>query len=89
MSPLDPAQAEQLALQKGAMRRARAQGRRWYLRSALMVAIAIIALYRGGQINTVVGVVMALLALLSWSLGRSLRNSATDMETKIKLMETA
>ncbi len=89
MSQLDPAQAELLAKLGGSMRRARAQGRRWYLRSALMVAIAIIALYRGGQINTVVGVVMALLALLSWSLGRSLRNSATDMETKIKLMETA
>jgi len=89
VSPLDPAQAEQLALQKGAMRRARAQGRRWYLRSALMVVITIVALYRGGQVNRVIGVVMAFLALLSWSLGRSLRTSATDMETKIKLMETA
>ena len=88
MSPLDPAQAEQLAGQKAAMRRARAQGRRWYLRSVLMVVIAVVALYHGGQINTVVGVVIAFLSLLSFSLGRSLRRSATDMETKIGLMET-
>ncbi|MFI5208330.1 MAG: hypothetical protein ACHQX4_09955 [Gemmatimonadales bacterium] len=87
MSPLDPEQAQQLARQRAAMGRARAQGRRWYLRSVLMAAIAAVALYRGGQINTVVGVVMAFLALLAWSLGRSLRRSATDMETKIKLME--
>lgn len=87
MSPLDPAQIEQLAQQKAAMRRARAQGRRWYLRAAVMVMVAVIALYRGGQVNTVIGVVMAFLALLSWSLGRSLRRSAADMETKIGLME--
>ena len=87
MSPLDPAQAQQLAQQKAAVGRARAQGRRWYLRSVLMVAIALVALYRGGQINTVVGVVMAFLSLLAWSLGRSLRRSAADMETKIALME--
>ena len=89
MSPLDAAQAEQLAQQKAAMRRARAQGRRWYLRAVLMAAIAVIALYRGGQVNTVIGVVMAFLALLASSLGHSLRRSATDMETKIKLMESA
>lgn len=89
MSPLDPAQVELLAQLTAAMRRARAQGRRWYLRSVLMLAIAVVALYRGSQINTVVGVVMVFLALLSVSLGRSLRTSATDMETKIKLMETS
>jgi hypothetical protein len=89
VSPLDPAQAELLAQLKAAMRRARAQGRRWYLRSGLMVAIAFAALYRGGQVNTVIGVVMAFLALLAVSLGRSLRRSARDMETKMKLMETA
>jgi hypothetical protein len=87
VSPLDPAQVEQLAQQRVAMRRARAQGRRWYLRSALMAAIAAVALYRGSQINTVIGVVMAFLALLSFSLGHSMRQSATNMETKIKLME--
>ena len=88
MSPLDPAQAEQLGQQKAAMSRARGQGRRWYLRSVLMAVVAAVALYRGGQLNTVIGVVMVVLALLSVSLGRSLRRSATDMETKIKLMET-
>jgi hypothetical protein len=88
VSPLDPAQTQQLAQQKVAVGRARAQGRRWYLRSVLMVVIAAYALYRGGQINTVVGVVMALLSLLTLSLGRSMRRSATDMETKINLMET-
>lgn len=88
MSPLDPLEAEQLAQLKAAARRARAQGRRWYLRSALMVVIAGVAFYHGGQINVVIGSVMAFVALLSWSLGRSLRRSATDMETKLKLMET-
>lgn len=88
MSPLDPAQAQQLAQQRAAMDRARAQGRRWYLRSGLLALIAVVALYRGGQINVVIGLVMAFLALLSFSLGRSMRRSATDMETKIKLMET-
>jgi hypothetical protein len=87
VSPLDPAQAQQLAQQKVAVGRARAQGRRWYLRSVLMVVIALYALYRGGQINTLVGAVMALLSLLAFSLGRNMRQSATDMETKIKLME--
>ncbi|MFI5280570.1 MAG: hypothetical protein ACHQU1_08750 [Gemmatimonadales bacterium] len=87
MSPLDPAQVEQLAQQRAAMRRARTQGRRWYLRAVLMIVIAAVALYRGSQINTVVGVVMAFLALLSFSLGHSMRQSATNMETKIKLME--
>jgi hypothetical protein len=88
VSPLDPAQAQQLVQQKAAMGRARAQGRRWYLRAVLLALIAAVALYRGGQLNTVIGVVMVVLALLSLSLGRSLRRSATDMEAKIELMKT-
>jgi hypothetical protein len=88
VSPLDPAQVLQLAQQKAAMGRARAQGRRWYLRSALLALVAAVALYRGGQLNAVIGVVMTLLALLSLSLGHGMRRSATDMETKINLMET-
>ena len=88
MSPLDPDQARQLAEQKVAMRRARAQGRRWYLRAGLMAVVAGFALYRGGQVNVVIGVVMALLALLSASLGRNMRRGAEDMERKIRLMET-
>ena len=88
MSPLDADQARQLAEQKAAMRRARAQGRRWYLRAGLIVVVSVVALFRGGQLNVVVGVVLALLAVMSASLGRGMRRSAEDMETKIRLMET-
>ena len=89
MSPLDPAEAEQLAQQRAAMQRARSQGRRWYLRAVLLAVVAAVALYRGGQVNTIIGVMMAVLMLLAASLGRSLRNSAAAMEEKIRLMESA
>ena len=87
MSPLDPDQARQLAELKAAARRSRAQGRRWYLRAVLMVVIGVVALYRGAQLNVIIGSVMLVLALMSFSLGRGMRRSADDMERKIQLME--
>ena len=89
MSALDPARAEELATQRALARRARGQGRRWYLRALLMLMISAYALYRGGQLNVLVGGVLVLLALLSVSLGRNMRTSARAMEAKIKLMESA
>jgi nitrogen fixation/metabolism regulation signal transduction histidine kinase len=87
MSPLDPAQAEQLAAHRAAMRRARAQGRRWYLRGVLMAVIAAVAFYRGGQVNVLIGAAMTLLAALSVSLGHNMRRSAAEMAQKITMME--
>jgi len=86
VSPLDEGQARQLAELRQAARRARAGGRSWYLRAVLMVLIAAVALYRGGQLNVVIGAAMLLLALLSSSLGRGMRRSAKDMEAKVDLM---
>jgi len=87
MSPLDPAQAEQLAAHRSAMHRARLQGRRWYLRGVLMAVIAAVAFYRGGQVNVAIGVALAVLTALSVSLGRSMRRSAAEMARKITMME--
>ena len=87
MSPLDADRARQLLEQKSAMRRALVVGRRWYLRGTPMAFVAAIALYRGGQVNVVIGVAMLLLAVLSMSLGRNMRRGGMDMERKIQLME--
>lgn len=87
MSPLDPDLAEQLAQQRLNARRAMAQGRRWYLRSAILAMIAGVAAWRGGQMNIVIGVAMALLAAISISMGRDMRRSARQAESKIKSME--
>jgi len=83
---MTPEQSQQLAEQRKAARRARREGWRWYLRALLMLAIAAVALWRGGQVNGAIGAVLALLALLSWSLGRSLRRQAARMEEKLDLM---
>jgi hypothetical protein len=80
-------QLRQLGEQKAAMRRALVVGRRWYLRAGVMGIAAAIALYRGGQVNVVIGVAMLLLAVLSVSLGRNLRRGGMEMERKIQLME--
>ena len=86
MSPSED-QLRQLGEQKAAMRRALVVGRRWYLRAGVMGIAAAIALYRGGQVNVVIGVAMLLLAVLSVSLGRNLRRGGMEMERKIQLME--
>jgi low affinity Fe/Cu permease len=80
-------QLERLAEQRKAARRARAQGRRWYLRAILMVVVATIAFLRGGQLYVILAGVMLLLALMSVSLGTSVRRQAAAMEAKIDLME--
>lgn len=87
MSPLDPDLAQQLAQQRLVARRALAQGRRWYLRSVILLFIAGAAVYRGGQVNVAIGVAMAILAVLSISLGRDMRRSAREAEAKITTME--
>ena len=87
MSPLNPELAEQLAQQRLAVRRAMAQGRRWYLRSAVLVLIAGVAAWRGGQVNTLIGVAMVLLAVMSISMGHNMRRSAREAESKITTME--
>ncbi len=79
--------ADQLAAQRRAVERAMVQGRRWYLRSAVMMVIGIVAAWRGGQIHYTLGVVMVLLAGIGISLGRSVRRSAAASLEKIDLME--
>ena len=87
MSPLHPELAEQLAQQRLTARRAMAQGRRWYLRSTILCLIAGVAIWRGGQVNLAIGVAMVFLAVMSISMGRGMRRSARDAESKINTME--
>jgi predicted Na+-dependent transporter len=87
MSPLNPDLAQQLAQQRLAARRALAQGRRWYLRGVILFLITAAAVYRGGQVNVAIGVAMAILAVLSISMGRGMRRSAREAEAKIATME--
>lgn len=84
---LGPEHVEQLRVQRRNANRALSLGRRWYLRAVLMLVIAAVALYRGGQVQVTLGVVMALLAVLSLSLGRTSRRSARQSLQKIDLME--
>jgi len=83
---LSPEQAEQLAVQRKAVRRAKAQGRRWFLRSLVMLAIAWWAFWRGGSLNLALGIAMTALAVLSISLGRSLRHQAREIERKLDVL---
>ena len=87
MSPLTPDLAQQLAEQRLVARRAMAQGRRWYLRSIILSLIAGVAAWRGGQVNIVIGAAMVLLAGMSLSMGRDMRRSAREAESKINTME--
>lgn len=89
MSPLNPDLAQQLAQQRLMTRRAMAHGRRWYLRSAILLFVAGVAVWRGGQVNVVIGAAMALLGVISVSTGRSMRRSAKEAESKISTMEGA
>ena len=85
---LSPEQAQRLADQKKAARRALGQGRRWFLRGVLMFVVAMVAGYRGGQLNMVIAIAMVLLSALCFSLGRSVRKSAKSSLEKIALMES-
>jgi len=85
--PLTAEHAAQLAEQRKGVRRARGQGRRWYLRAVLMLAIGWWAFWRGGSLNLTLGIAMVALATLAISLGRSLRRQGVDAEEKIRLME--
>ena len=87
MSPLNPELAQQLAQQRLVARRAMTQGRRWYLRSIILFLVAGAAAWRGGQVNIVIGVAMLVLAVISISMGRDMRRSAREAETKISTME--
>jgi hypothetical protein len=87
MSPLTPQQAAQLVESRRRAHRAMGQGRRWYLRGVLMFIVACLAGYRGGQLNSVVAIVMVILAGMCISLGRTMRRSAKASEEKIDLME--
>jgi hypothetical protein len=86
---MNPAESQQLQEARRAVRQARAQGRRWYLRAVLMLCIAAVALHRGGQINTFIGVAMLVVALLAASLGHTTRRQATAMQQKLDLMAGA
>ena len=87
MSPLTPAQHEELQRQRKVALRTRASGRHWYLRSVAMMIAAIIAGQRGGQLFWVLAIILVLLAATSISLGRNLRKNAKATLEKIDLME--
>lgn len=84
---MTPQQVELLASQRKAARRARAQGRRWYLRAVLMIVVAVVAFLRGGQVYYILGGALVLLAGMAVSLGTTVRRQADAMEEKIDLME--
>jgi hypothetical protein len=83
----DPLDVLKLQEQRTAVRRARRQGRHWYLRAVLMLVVAFWGFYRGGGMFTTIGVTMSVLALLSAHLGRQMRRGAVEMERKLDLME--
>jgi hypothetical protein len=83
---LSPELAARLAEQRQAVRRARAHGRRWYLRAGVLLAVAWWALYRRGGLNVALGVAMLALAVVAVSLGRQLRRQAAEAERKIEIM---
>jgi hypothetical protein len=89
VSAPDPAREEALATARAAMRRSRVQGRRWFLRAVLMAVIAGVAFYRGGELNLAIGGAMALLAVLSFSLGRGARGDAARLLEKLRAEEQA
>ena len=68
-------------------RRSLALGRRWMLRSALLLVIAFVAFRRDGSLMFSIGVAAVLLAVLSFSLGQSMRRSARASLDKLDLME--
>lgn len=84
---MSPQQVELIAQQRAMMRRARGQGRRWILRGVLMLAVAGVALSRGGQVNVMIGVAMVFLAVLAGSMGVQMRRKAAELEAKIDLIE--
>ncbi len=75
--------------QRRRVRRAFGQGRRWWLRAALLLAVAAWGFARGGSFYLGLGAVMVLLAVMSASLGRTLRRQAQEAERKLALMEMA
>lgn len=68
-------------------RRSFALGRRWMLRSVVLLLIAFIAFRRQGQLMTIIGMASLLLAVLSFSLGQSMRRNARHSMNKLDLME--
>lgn len=87
MSPLTPAQHEELQRQRKVAQRTRAAGRHWYLRAVAMMVAAVIAGHQGGQVYWVLAIVLVILAATSISLGRNLRRNATATLEKIDQME--
>lgn len=75
--------------QKRAVRRARAQGRRWILRGILLAITAAVAVLRGGSFFHSLGVALAIVAVLAAHMGRQMRRTAAEMERKINLMASA
>lgn len=72
-----------------AVRRARAQARRWILRGILLAVVAVVAFLRGGSFYRSLGVALAIVAVLAAHLGWQMRRTAAEMERKINLMASA
>lgn len=76
-----------LQQQRAMVRKAMGQGRRWWLRSVLMIAVAFWALWAGGSLNTAIAIAMIVLAAIAIGLGRQLRSQAAEIEKKLNIME--
>jgi hypothetical protein len=87
MSAPSPLQVQQLLDQRVMARRALGRGRWWFMRGAIMMVVAIVAAWQGGQVYRFLAVVLVILAAMSISLGRSIRRGAQEALAKIDLME--
>lgn len=86
MSPQGLAELEE---QGRRIRRVAGEGRRWRLRALLLLVTAVVSFTRPGSFFLVLGVALALLAVLAFSLGRRTARAAEEMKRKIALAEAA
>jgi hypothetical protein len=62
---------------------------RWKLRAVLLLVMAVVSFSRPGSLFLVLGVALALLAVLAFSLGRRTARAAEEMKRKMALAEAA
>ncbi|MBI4542374.1 MAG: hypothetical protein HY705_05040 [Gemmatimonadetes bacterium] len=71
------------------IRRVAGEARRWTLRAVLLLVTAVVSFSRPGSFFLVLGVALALLAVLAFTLGRRTARAAEAMRRKMALAEAA
>lgn len=86
---MNPAELAEYEAQRRTLTQIRSEARRWLLRGVLLLVISVVSFTRGGSFFVTLGIILTLLAVVSYSISREATRIGDEAQRKLGLLEAS